>query len=186
MQGTNKAVISGAITPHSNMAVVCFVHQINPSAHHLISSKEYKDLDCLSLIMSSHPELVCLAVTTPMCPHTAFCAKAICCSTCNRRPQRGQGKAHSLAVQERQRAFQSLEASLSSQLDPIDWATYEPYLWANEATYYQRAATLFGALLQTQRLHSQVIPHNITLYCALRASCPCASTAALLAKFVQL
>lgn len=59
-------------------------------------------------------------------------------------------------MQERQKAFQSLEGSLSSQLDPIDWATYEPYLWANEATYYQRAATLFGALLQTRRLHSQV------------------------------
>lgn len=49
-----------------------------------------------------------------------------------------------------------MEGSLGNQLDPIDWATYEPYLWANEATYYQRAATLFGALLQTRRLHSQV------------------------------
>ena len=74
--------------------------------------------------------------------------------------QRGQDKAQSPAVQERKRAFQSLEGSLSNQLDPIDWATYEPYLWANEATYYQRAATLFGALLQTRRLHSQVgLPH---------------------------
>ena len=79
------------------------------------------------------------------------------------RSQRGQGKAYSPAVLERQRAFQSLEASLSSQLDPIDWATYEPYLWANEATYYQRAATLFGALLQTQRLHTQVMIPIIAL-----------------------
>lgn len=79
------------------------------------------------------------------------------------RSQRGQGKAYSPAVQERQRAFQSLEASLSSQLDPIDWATYEPYLWANGATYYQRAATLFGALLQTQRLHTQVMIPIIAL-----------------------
>ncbi|KAL0023565.1 hypothetical protein WJX77_002562 [Trebouxia sp. C0004] len=80
------------------------------------------------------------------------------------RAQRGQGKAQSPALQERQRAFHSLEGSLSSQLDPIDWATYEPYLWANEATYYQRAATLFGALLQTRRLHSQVTPKPATSF----------------------
>ena len=92
------------------------------------------------------------------------------------RSQRGQGKAYSPAVQERQRAFQSLEASLSNQLDPIDWATYEPYLWANEATYYQRAATLFGALLQTQRLHTKVLPseHCHALCSALlRYATPC-------------
>lgn len=46
---------------------------------------------------------------------------------------------------------------LSSQLDPIDWATYEPYLWSNEATFYQRSGTLFGILLQTHRLHGQVL-----------------------------
>lgn len=86
-----------------------------------------------------------------------FTLRATAASLCIYR-SRGQGKAHSPAVQERHRAFQSLEGSLSSQLDPIDWATYEPYLWANEATYYQRAATLFGALLQTQRLHTQVLP----------------------------
>ena len=72
------------------------------------------------------------------------------------RLQRSKDKLQSPAVQERQRAFQSLESSLSSQLDPIDWATYEPYLWANEATYYQRSATLFGALMQTRRMHNQV------------------------------
>ena len=59
----------------------------------------------------------------------------------------------------------SLEASLGSQLDPIDWATYEPYLWANEAVYYQRAATLFGALLQTRRLHAQVLPLPLAVRC---------------------
>ena len=32
------------------------------------------------------------------------------------------------------------------RLDPIDWATYEPYLWANEAAYSQRVSILFGAL----------------------------------------
>ena len=89
-------------------------------------------------------------------------------SRCLCRAQRGQDKAQSPAVQERQRAFQSLEGSLSNQLDPIDWATYEPYLWANEATYYQRAATLFGALLQTRRLHSQVWWSH-----SLLASCCC-------------
>lgn len=57
---------------------------------------------------------------------------------------------------ERRQGFESLENMLSSQLDPIDWATYEPYLWSNEATFYQRAGTLFGILLQTHRLHSQV------------------------------
>lgn len=93
-------------------------------------------------------------------------------SLCKCRLQRGQGKAQSPAVQGRHRAFQSLEASLSSQLDPIDWATYEPYLWGNEATYYQRAATLFGALLQTQRLHAQVLPssHCLPACCVLCAS----------------
>ena len=91
-----------------------------------------------------------------------------CIDHCCCRPQRGQGKAQSPAVQERQRAFQSLEASLSSQLDPIDWATYEPYLWGNVATYYQRASTLFGALLQTRRLHGQVLCNSPLLsLCAL-------------------
>lgn len=89
-------------------------------------------------------------------------------SVCKCRSHRGQGKAQSPAVQERHRAFQSLEASLSSQLDPIDWATYEPYLWSNEATYYQRASTLFGALLQTHRLHAQVRPpqHCLLVVCS--------------------
>ena len=32
------------------------------------------------------------------------------------------------------------------RLDPIDWATYEPYLWANEAAQQPRTAVLFGAL----------------------------------------
>ena len=30
-------------------------------------------------------------------------------------------------------------------LDPIDWATYEPYLWQNVATFCHRTATLFGS-----------------------------------------
>lgn len=70
---------------------------------------------------------------------------------------RSRSKNFSPAMLERQQGFDSLESMLSSQLDPIDWATYEPYLWSNEATFYQRAGTLFGILLQTQRLHTQVL-----------------------------
>lgn len=43
---------------------------------------------------------------------------------------------------------------LQDRLDPIDWATYEPYLWVNEARYYQRGAVLLGALVQLNRVHS--------------------------------
>ncbi|KAK6139887.1 hypothetical protein DH2020_026364 [Rehmannia glutinosa] len=34
---------------------------------------------------------------------------------------------------------------LSQRLDPIDWLTYEPYLWENERQAYLRHAVLFGA-----------------------------------------
>lgn len=37
------------------------------------------------------------------------------------------------------------------RLDPIDWATYEPHLWANCAHYFQRTATLLGTLSQLTR-----------------------------------
>lgn len=39
------------------------------------------------------------------------------------------------------------------QLDPIDWATYCPHLWALEQRYYSRVAVLFGPLTQLQRSH---------------------------------
>lgn len=39
---------------------------------------------------------------------------------------------------------------LQNLLDPIDWATYEPFLWSNAQAFYQRTATLFGALAQLQ------------------------------------
>lgn len=118
-------------------------------------------------LLAETPQICMIAMSCNY--HHCHTCSAICCCDCTLQAtaasqtackyrSRGQGKAQSPAVQEQQRAFQSLEASLSSQLDPIDWATYEPYLWANEATYYQRAATLFGALLQTQRLHTQVLP----------------------------
>ena len=37
------------------------------------------------------------------------------------------------------------------RLDPIDWATYEPYFWGNVQRHSQRVSILFGTLLQLQR-----------------------------------
>ena len=36
--------------------------------------------------------------------------------------------------------------SLQERLDPIDWATYEPYVWANEAVLRPRTSVLYGLL----------------------------------------
>jgi hypothetical protein len=36
-------------------------------------------------------------------------------------------------------------------LDPIDWATYEPHLWAHAQRYYGRTAVLLGTLAQLSR-----------------------------------
>ncbi len=46
-------------------------------------------------------------------------------------------------------------APSQDHLDPIDWATYEPYLWANAQRYYQRTAVLLGALSQLQRVYPE-------------------------------
>lgn len=43
---------------------------------------------------------------------------------------------------------------LSQKLDPIDWATYEPYLWENEKQSYKRYAVLFGFLVQLNRMYT--------------------------------
>lgn len=43
-------------------------------------------------------------------------------------------------------------------MDPIDWATYEPYLWANVKRYYHRTSALFGMLVQLQRAHGADAP----------------------------
>eukprot|EP00879_Flechtneria_rotunda_P022833 GHRR01024126.1.p1 GENE.GHRR01024126.1~~GHRR01024126.1.p1 ORF type:complete len:269 (-),score=97.92 GHRR01024126.1:444-1250(-) len=40
---------------------------------------------------------------------------------------------------------------LQDLLDPIDWATYEPYLWANAQRFYQRVSVLLGSLTQLQK-----------------------------------
>ncbi|KAL6758300.1 hypothetical protein V8C86DRAFT_2599273 [Haematococcus lacustris] len=58
-------------------------------------------------------------------------------------------------VAERRRAAVLLEQQLQDLLDPIDWATYEPHLWAHAKRYYQRTAVLFGAVTQLQRLHPE-------------------------------
>ena len=48
-----------------------------------------------------------------------------------------------------------LPLSSQERLDPIDWATYEPYLWANVQKYYHRVVILFGSLIQLQRAHPE-------------------------------
>ncbi|XP_009397026.2 conserved oligomeric Golgi complex subunit 1 [Musa acuminata AAA Group] len=47
--------------------------------------------------------------------------------------------------------------SFSQRLDPIDWATYEPYLWENEKQSYKRFAVLFGFLVQLNRMYTDTI-----------------------------
>jgi len=51
----------------------------------------------------------------------------------------------------RRRSWQALETSLQARLDPIDWATYEPYLGANVAGFCGRSGVLLGSLLQLAR-----------------------------------
>ena len=43
------------------------------------------------------------------------------------------------------------ERTLAARLDPIDWATYESFLWRNERRAYSRCATLLGLLTQSHR-----------------------------------
>ena len=59
---------------------------------------------------------------------------------------RSHDAAASAEVTRQRQAFVAVETALQEQLDPIDWATYEPHLWANVARFSQRAATLFGSL----------------------------------------
>ena len=48
------------------------------------------------------------------------------------------------------------------RLDPIDWAMYEPFLWANATALQQRLGVLFGALLRLHQPASEVSlpPHD--------------------------
>ncbi|KAG9144662.1 hypothetical protein Leryth_024123 [Lithospermum erythrorhizon] len=43
---------------------------------------------------------------------------------------------------------------LSQRLDPIDWLTYEPYLWENEKQSYLKHAVLFGFFVQVNRAYT--------------------------------
>ncbi|XP_021772258.1 conserved oligomeric Golgi complex subunit 1-like [Chenopodium quinoa] len=45
----------------------------------------------------------------------------------------------------------------SQRLDPIDWQTYEPYLWENERQSYLRHAVLFGFFVQLNRLYTDTV-----------------------------
>ncbi|KAJ8499851.1 hypothetical protein OPV22_010403 [Ensete ventricosum] len=47
--------------------------------------------------------------------------------------------------------------SFSQRLDPIDWATYEPYLWENEKQSYKRFAVLFGFLVQLNCMYTDTV-----------------------------
>uniref|UniRef100_A0A061S2P7 Conserved oligomeric Golgi complex subunit 1 n=1 Tax=Tetraselmis sp. GSL018 TaxID=582737 RepID=A0A061S2P7_9CHLO len=62
----------------------------------------------------------------------------------------------SALLQERKRNMIEIESMLQDRMDPIDWATYEPYLWANEACFYKRSSILFGCFAQLHQLHSEV------------------------------
>jgi hypothetical protein len=48
-----------------------------------------------------------------------------------------------------------LEQRLSGLLDPIDWATYEPYLWKNEVQFYHRCGLLFHDFMAIHKVHSE-------------------------------
>ncbi|KAG2492230.1 hypothetical protein HYH03_009474 [Edaphochlamys debaryana] len=59
------------------------------------------------------------------------------------------------ALAERKKEATALEQMLQDMLDPIDWATYESYLWAHVGRYFQRVAILYGSLIQLQRAHPE-------------------------------
>ncbi|TKY51697.1 Conserved oligomeric Golgi complex subunit 1 [Spatholobus suberectus] len=56
----------------------------------------------------------------------------------------------------RERSDQLLNR-LSQKLDPIDWLTYEPYLWENERQSYLRHAVLFGFFVQLNRMYTDTV-----------------------------
>uniref|UniRef100_A0A0D9V6F4 Conserved oligomeric Golgi complex subunit 1 n=1 Tax=Leersia perrieri TaxID=77586 RepID=A0A0D9V6F4_9ORYZ len=45
----------------------------------------------------------------------------------------------------------------SQRLDPIDWATYESYLWENEKQSYKRYVVLFGFLVQLNHMYTGTV-----------------------------
>ncbi|CAA2991649.1 conserved oligomeric Golgi complex subunit 1 [Olea europaea subsp. europaea] len=46
---------------------------------------------------------------------------------------------------------------LSQRLDPIDWLTYEPYLWESERQSYLRHAVVFGFFVQLNRMYMDTV-----------------------------
>ncbi|KAK3165612.1 hypothetical protein QOZ80_1AG0035460 [Eleusine coracana subsp. coracana] len=50
-----------------------------------------------------------------------------------------------------------LISKLSQRLDPIDWATYEPYLRENEKQSYKRYVVLFGFLVQLNHMYTGTV-----------------------------
>ncbi|KAM5574407.1 conserved oligomeric Golgi complex subunit 1 [Rosa sericea] len=53
--------------------------------------------------------------------------------------------------------FDGLIHHFSQRLDPIDWLTYEPYLWENEKQSYLRHAVLFGFFVQLNRMYTDTV-----------------------------
>lgn len=51
-------------------------------------------------------------------------------------------------------AVMRLIDSLKQILDPIDWQTYEPFLWENGKQAYLRHGVLFGFFVQLNRMHT--------------------------------
>ena len=51
-----------------------------------------------------------------------------------------------------------LKGCLAAQerLDPIDWAIYGSYLWANESALFQRVRILYGSLIHHKRTPAEV------------------------------
>ncbi|CAL1404180.1 unnamed protein product [Linum trigynum] len=60
----------------------------------------------------------------------------------------------------------------SQRLDPIDWQTYEPYLWENARQSYLRHAVLFGFFVQLNRMYTDTVhklptnPESNTMLCS--------------------
>ncbi|KAH9622783.1 hypothetical protein KSS87_007379 [Heliosperma pusillum] len=65
-----------------------------------------------------------------------------------RKPEKSRSKS---AIRER---IDDLVNRFSQKLDPIDWQTFEPYLWENERQSYLRHAVLFGFFVQLNRLYT--------------------------------
>lgn len=49
--------------------------------------------------------------------------------------------------------MKALRLSISDAIDPIDWATYEPYLRQLEERYYHRTSVLLGEFMNLNRMH---------------------------------